>query len=138
MKKYLSIIILVVLCACNSDSKDISEQNSLKGKWLWVSSSGGFAGTTPAALKQKTEIEFSGSNIKTYIDGKLSRELKYFITTKKSIFGGNRKMIVIDKGNSITQESYADQSFEIIGKNLVLSEECNDCYVSVYLKTPTF
>ena len=41
-------------------------------------------------------------------------------------------MIVIDKGDSITQDFYFDRSFEIIDNKLYLIQECIDCSTSEY------
>lgn len=140
MKKLTFIFFtILLLSSCNSAEDNIKKANAdipveqnLKGRWLWISSTGGFAGVTQTASDQKKEIEFSGSTLKTYIDGKLSREQQFFIKTKKSIFGGDKEMIVIDKGLSITQEFFVDRSIEIQGENLILSEECYDCFISKY------
>jgi hypothetical protein len=140
MKKSTFLLFTVLLLfSCNSAEDNIKNANAdksteknLEGRWLWVSSTGGFAGITQTASDQKKEIEFSGSTLKTYIDGKLSHEQQFFIKTKPSIFGGNKDMIIIDKGLSITQDYYFDRSFEIKDGNLILSEECYDCFISKY------
>lgn len=140
MKKFIFLFFTILLLfSCNSTEDSIknadataSKDKNLEGRWLWVSSTGGFAGITQTASDQKKEIEFSGSTLKTYIDGKLLHEQQFFIKTKKSIFGGDKEMIVIDKGLSITQEFFVDRSFEIKEENLILSEECYDCFISKY------
>ncbi|WP_035647120.1 hypothetical protein [Flavobacterium sp. ASV13] len=133
MKKYLLLFVLIILSSCSNDDKNSNSVASLQGRWLWVSSTGGFQGVTPAALNRKEELEFSDNYVKTYIDGQLMKKLKFHIATKKSIFGGNKKLIVIDK-EDITQVYYADRSFIIAGDKLTLSEECNDCFISKYEK----
>ncbi|MDQ6470715.1 hypothetical protein RB619_08690 [Flavobacterium sp. LHD-80] len=138
MKKYVLLFVLIILSACNSDDKSKVENKNideidLQGRWLWVSSTGGFQGVTPDALKQKSELEFSDNYVSTYTDGQLIKKLKFHIAIKKSIFGGNKKMIVIDK-EDLTQVYYADRSFIITGNKLTLSEECSDCFISKYEK----
>lgn len=132
MKKFTLLLIFTALISCSNDDNDSS--NNLKGRWNWIITSGGFGGgsLTPAKLNQTMIIEFSGTSLKTYINGNLSQTQKFSIQTKPSIFGGNRKVIVIDKGNSLTNEVYIDQSFEISGKKLYLRQECIDCSTSEY------
>jgi hypothetical protein len=134
MKKFTLLLIFVVLTSCSKDDNDISSKNNLNGKWNWILTSGGFGGgsLTPEKLNQTMIIEFSGNTLKTYINGNLSKTQKFSIQTKASIFGGNRKVIVIDKGNSVTAEAFIDQSFEIIGKKLYVRQECIDCSTSEY------
>ena len=140
MRKLITLIFtLLVLFSCNSTKDNIKKANAntpteknLEGQWLWVSATGGFAGITQTTSDQKKEIKFSGSTLKTYIDGKLSHEQQFFIKTKPSIFGGDKQMIVIDKRLSVTQEYFIDQSFEIKDGYLILTEECNDCFTSKY------
>lgn len=132
MKKYLLFLIFSLLISCNNDDNS-SANNRLEGKWSWIKTSGGFGGPGyPEASSQKIVIEISNTTIKTYANGTLIKDQKYFISTKESIFGGNKKMIVIDKGSSITQETYIDRSYEIKGKKLFLAEECLDCSTSEY------
>lgn len=134
MKKFTLLLIFTTLISCSNDDNDLSSKNNLKGRWNWTITSGGFGGgtQTPETTKQTKVIEFSGTSLKTYINGNLFQTQKFSIQTKPSIFGGKKKVIVLDKGNSITNEVYTDQSFEIIGKKLYLREECADCYTSEY------
>lgn len=132
MKKYLLLLILTLFCSCN-DNDDNSNQNRLEGKWSWIKTTGGFGGPTSSETSdQKIVIEISNSLIKTYINGNLSQQQKFFIATKKSVFGGDREMIVIDKGDSFTQEFYFDRSFEFHDNKLYLIQECIDCSTSEY------
>ncbi|MEL1253988.1 hypothetical protein AAEO57_09385 [Flavobacterium sp. DGU38] len=134
MKKFTLLLIFAALISCSNDDKDVSSKNNLNGRWNWLLTSGGFGGgsLTPEKLNQTMIIEFSGTSLKTYINGNLSKTQKISIQTKPSVFGGKRKVIVIDKGNSDTAEAFIDQSFEIIGKKLYLRQECVDCSTSEY------
>ena len=133
MKKILLLLILTVFCSCNDNDDNRSDENRLEGKWSWIRTSGGFGGPTSSETSdQKIVIEISNSTIKTYTNGNLTQEQKFFIITKKSVFGGDRKMIVIDKGDSITQDFYFDRSFEINDNKLYLIQECIDCSTSEY------
>ncbi|WP_163410505.1 hypothetical protein [Flavobacterium ajazii] len=133
MKNFILLLIFAALTSCSNDGNDVSSKNNLKGKWNWIITSGGFGGSlTPEKLNQTMIIEFSGTTLKTYINGNLSKTQKFSIQMKPSIFGGKRKIIVIDKGNSDTAEAFIDQSFEIIDKKLYLRQECVDCSTSEY------
>ena len=132
MKKAVLFFVFIILTSCSSENSSISKNKSLEGKWNWVQSTGGFAGTTstPESSNQVIYIEFSGNSFKKYINGTLSADLTYVIKTQKSIFGGEKPMLVSD--NPI--KDFGAISFEIIGDKLHLNDECNDCYASVYVR----
>ncbi|WP_343694902.1 hypothetical protein [Flavobacterium sp.] len=131
MKNVLLLFALFLLLSCNND--DDSNNNRLEGRWSLVKKTGGFGGpNAPEDITQKTVLEFSEKKVKTYAGATLINEKNYYIAIKKSILGGDRKMIVIDKGNSLTQEFYIDRSYEIKGKRLILVEECADCSTLEY------
>ncbi|QOG04434.1 hypothetical protein [Flavobacterium sp. MDT1-60] len=141
MKKYFLLFLVLIFISCNSSEDTIKNANTnttteknLEGRWLCVSTTGGFGGPTQATLNEKKEIEFSGSILRIYINGKLSREQQFLIKTKPSIFGGEKEMLVIDKGLSITQEYFIDRLIEINGENLILTDECFDCSTSKYVR----
>ena len=128
MKKIAFIFILLSLISC-STSADISSQNLLNGKWSWVSSSGGFIGKTitPKSENKSVVIQFSKSVIKRYENGKLVSENTFTIDNQASIYGGERKMIILE-------DNSRKQSFEIKDNKLFLNDECNDCYQSEYVR----
>lgn len=123
MKKVAYVFITLLLLSCDSDD---SAENLLNGKWNWVSSSGGIAGKTmtPASENKTIVLEFYNSIMTKYENGNLVSEDPFSVETRESIMGGERKMIVIDNSEN--------QSFEIIGKKLYLSDECYDCYQYEY------
>ncbi|MDQ6470716.1 hypothetical protein RB619_08695 [Flavobacterium sp. LHD-80] len=129
MKKILPIIfMLLAFTSCSNDDGNTTAKKNLQGHWLWVSSSGGYSGSTltPATTNQKKELEFSRDYMILYIDDKLVLKEKFAIVTKKSLlYNKNRKTIILEKG-------YIQQSFEIIDDALILSEECSDCYTTIY------
>ncbi|QSB28553.1 hypothetical protein [Flavobacterium sp. CLA17] len=71
-------------------------------------------------------IEISNSTIKKYENGNLLSENTFSIQTQNSIYGDNKKMIVIENRTS--------QSFEIKDNKLYLNDECHDCYQSEYVR----
>lgn len=130
MKKIaLLFTLLFALLSCETNHPTVNNQTSLNGKWNWVSSSGGFTGKmiTPESEKKTMTIEISDSVIKKYQDGKLLSKNSFSIQPQQSIFGGERKMIILDN-------DMPKQSFEIKDNKLYLSEECNDCYQSEYVR----
>lgn len=132
MKNYLVFFVLMILTSCSSENPQSSAQKALEGRWNWVQSSGGFAGTTttPESTNQVIYIEFSGSTFKKYINGKLASDHTFEIKTDKSIFGGEKPMLV-----STSQIKYfSPMSFEIKDDKLYLNEECYDCFGSVYVR----
>lgn len=134
MKKYLLILTVLFFISCDSDDSVRSAKKDLKGKWNWINSMGGFAGTvnTPETEKKTIILEFTDTTVKTFVDGNLQSETKFQIQTHKSIYGGERKMIVTNYDDDFTSEFLIKKSFEIKDDELILSDECSDCYVSKY------
>lgn len=128
IKKIAFLLVFFQLLSCSSSSIGASSENSLNGKWSWVSSTGGFIGSTltPATEKKTLTIEISNSTIKRYENGKLLSENTFTIQTQNSIYGDNKKMIVI--------EDRPSQSFEVKDNKLFLNDECHDCYQSEYVR----
>jgi hypothetical protein len=127
MKNFAYIILLFVLFSCGAKIEP-SYENSLNGKWNWVSSTGGFIGKkiTPESENKTLTLEISDSVIKKYENGNLLSKKTYSIQTQNSIYGNDRKMIVI--------EDMPSQSFEVKGNTLYLNDECHDCYQSEYVR----
>lgn len=115
--------------ACNSTNDSTKESNPILGKWEWIESSGGITGatTTPASTNTKNQLEISDTTVKRYVNGVLVATDSYSIETKKSIFGGEKQMLVYKEGNP-------SQSFSVLNDKLVLNDECYDCYQSKYSK----
>lgn len=134
MKKFTLLLIFTALISCSNDDNDVSSKNNLKGKWNWLITTGGIAGTsqTPETTKQTRVIEFSGNTLKTYVNGTLLQTQKFSIKNKRASDGSFRKVILIDPGDTYTNQIYIDRTFEIIGRKLYLTDECADCYRSEY------
>lgn len=133
MKKLFLLIAVVLFCSCSNDDNH-SSQNDLKGKWKLTNTSGGISGTSyPIPANQEMVLEFSENTLKTYVNGTLLNTQSYSFETKKSIFGGVRKMIVT-QNNSIGNDINRLQSFKIAGDKLYLRDECFDCYTSEYTR----
>lgn len=128
--------VLIILSSCNNDDNNYNDARLLRGRWLWVSSTGGFSGGTITASKDKNELEleFSATHLTTYTDGIVTTKRKYFIVNKESIFGGYKNMIITEKENAIDQEFSINESYTVNGDELILASECYDCYTSKYKK----
>jgi len=128
MKNLILILALTTLMSCTTDHEP-NLNSQLSGKWKWVESSGGIDGRTETPLTTGNEksIEFSSNSIKTYVNGILESELSYEIQQDESI----RTM---DKTDLIVYEDGRKQSIEINENDLILFDECYDCFQNEYIK----
>lgn len=127
MKKFvLFAALLVCIVSCSSTSDSVMNGESILGKWQLVEISGGITGKT-VVPKLINEIAISKTEIKIYEDGTLIATEKYTIETKKSIFGGEKQMLVYSSGNP-------SQGYVLEGDKLLLNDECYDCYQKEYRK----
>ena len=133
MKKVVLIFALIfaLILAITSCSKDIKTSNgsTLNGKWNWVESSGGLAGKTetPATTGKVITIEISNGIIKYFENGVQTVSDSFTTKIQNSIRGENKNMIIYKSGRP-------NQSFELNEKQLILFDECYDCYQSNYSK----
>ena len=128
MKKLACLLlILFSISSCSTDTSD-SENKAIIGKWNWVESSGGIAGitTTPQSTGKSIQLDISNTTVKRYMDGVLVYESSYSIQTGNSIFGGEKKLIIY--------ENDSKQSFVRTDSQLILNDECYDCYLNKYIK----
>lgn len=127
MKKFvLFAALLVCIVSCSSTSDSVMNGESILGKWQLVKMSGGITGKT-VVPKLISEIAISKTEIKIYEDGTLIATEKYTIETKKSIFGGEKQMLVYTSGSP-------SQGYFLEGDKLLLNDECYDCYQKEYTK----
>ena len=128
MKKTTYLLLLLFsIISCSTHMND-NENNTIIGKWTWVESSGGIAGitTTPQSSGKSIQLEISNTKVKKYVDGILVLESSYSIQTGTSIFGGEKKLIIYDNDSK--------QSFTRTDNQLILNDECYDCYFNSYVK----
>ncbi len=127
MKNYFLLLFIgIALLSCSSDD-DNSAKTQLIGNWNWTESSGGIDGRTetPTSTGNIIKLEISYSSVKRYVNGNLQSELSYSIETRESmIFGEQREMIIY--------ENQFNQTISLRGNQLVLYDECNDCFQSEY------
>ncbi|WP_339653989.1 hypothetical protein [Flavobacterium frigidarium] len=127
MKKFvLFAALLVCVVSCSSTSDSVMNGKSIVSKWQLVKVSGGITGQT-VVPKLTSEIAISKTEIKIYEGGTLIATEKYTIETKKSIFGGEKHMLVYTSGSP-------SQGYVLEGNKLLLNDECYDCYQKEYTK----
>ena len=125
----MRIVILMTLGVVLACDNGVEPDSPFLGKWTWVSSSGGFAGTieTPASTGKVISVEFTRKKFRKYVNSVLTEEMKYSVATEKSIFSTSELEI-------ITYSHDWRQSYLVKGDTLFLSDECYDCFGHVYVK----
>jgi hypothetical protein len=129
--KHITLFVLfslTILISSCSKSEDTSDLSSITGKWKWIESKGGITGCTetPASTGKIINLQISNTQVKKYENGVLIATHSYDIQSLPSIFGGKKPILVYDNEEK--------QSYELIGNQLNLNDECNDCYVNKYVK----
>lgn len=129
MRKLVLLIVLLSFVQCQTGT--VIPDNTLTGRWVWLQSTGGIAGTTntPASTKQSIEVEFTAdSHQRVYINGLLASDMPYHTIRDKSIYTGEEAdMIQYDD-----DQSKATYSFE--NGDLIIASECYDCFTSRYTR----
>lgn len=129
MKNFFIILSLFLLIySCDNDETDIKDLN---GKWVWLSSSGGISGETytPESTGKIKIIEFTSDSVfRSYQNDTLVAETKYHLVKSKSIYNQDTTYIITYDNQSM------NQSFSFERQNLLLKDECFDCFESFYKK----
>lgn len=129
MKHYfLLLCIATSLLSCSEDDEN-SNKNNLIGKWNWTSSIGGIDGRTdtPTSTGNQITLEISENSIKKVINNDVAFDTEYSIEIRQSILFG-------EKRNMIIYESDFNQTIEINQNQLVLTDECYDCFRNEYIR----
>ncbi|HKJ43978.1 MAG TPA: hypothetical protein VKA27_17915 [Sunxiuqinia sp.] len=119
MKKLLFIILTVLLSGCQ---KETFHASGLTGEWNWLYTSGGFAGMTytPESTGFTSTIEFTPDSIyRIFRDGELQLESNYHLSPPD--------LISYDETSIL-------QSFRISKDTLTLIDQCDDCFMSIYIR----
>ncbi len=123
----VSVLSFTLLTSCH---KDKLEANDLIGKWNWLSSSGGIAGTTytPESTGDVVVIEFTPDSVfRRYLNDSLIIESTFSIRSSESIYDHNPTQILV------FDPDYVRQSFQFESPDeLVLLDEVYDGFVSRY------
>ncbi|MGB7786855.1 MAG: hypothetical protein WBL27_12200 [Salinimicrobium sp.] len=123
MKKLIFLLLVLLSLSCGS-SKD------LVGKWSWEETSGGITGQVEnvETASKIPALVITKDSIKEFEKGILMGSKAYHLETRKSIrTGKDQKMIIYDDGS-------IPHSFKLKGNELILFEECYDCYQYRYFK----
>lgn len=132
MKKYLFLFLVSIsFISCSNDDNvtNISTSEKILGVWNWDKSTGGFGGWTytPESTGDTQRLEITGTTLKKYINDELVYETNYTIELRESVlFSGMHEMIVGDNG--------AGSIIEFSDNKLFLSDDCNDCFQSEYIR----
>ena len=112
-------------CSVEVDVKEFEPE--MFGRWEWVKSTGGIDGRTetPASTGNQITIEFLIGTYKKYVDGKLAEEMTYKIDVDESMISGESSVMII-------YQNGWKQSVEFEDDNLILQDECSDCFRSEY------
>jgi len=125
----LSILGLILLASCSDDRL---ETNELIGRWNWLSSTGGIAGTTytPENTGDEIVIEFTSDSVfRSYLNDSLMMESAFSIQISKSIYNQDSTKILV------FEDGYMYQSFEFESPNeLILRDEAFDGFISHYIR----
>jgi hypothetical protein len=112
------LILLLTLVSCRKDNE------SIVGKWIWVESTGGIAGSksTPESTGTRIKLKIDDTQIRRYTDGTLSGTWNY--TIKDDVTAGQSYLII---------EGFSwEYTYTVDADYLVMTEQCFDCYSITY------
>jgi hypothetical protein len=129
MKLLALIILLTGLSACKTQN-NAPVENPLVGKWEWVRSKGGLAGTTVSSspADQKQVIFTREGDHELIENGKSKMKVEYVIRNGKSMLSMSHVPMVYFRSNKIYQ------SFRVESDTLFLTDEIYDGFSHVYLR----
>lgn len=109
----------------------------LVGTWVWVETSGGFAGavTTPQSENREIRIQFTAKGIHNELEnGKVIYSRPYRVEKATWPKGEMTEWIIHGAKNDQRQQKQSEY-FEFRGKDtLVLSPNCPDCFTRVFVR----
>lgn len=130
ISKFFGLVLLIAasFSSCVIED-DVDFTTEFIGSWIWVESSGGIDGrtVTPESTGNTIVLKFTSNTFKRYVNGELKLETNYEIKYGESIRSTNEIEIIFYK-NGI------NQSFELSDGNLILFDECYDCFQSNYMR----
>jgi hypothetical protein len=125
---YLLLFIAFSFLNCTNDDENINKIEVI-GNWNWIESTGGIDGRTdtPTSTGNQIRLEISRNSIKKFVNDVEVFNLIYSIETRQSIlFGENRDLIIF--------ENDFNQTIELSENQLILFDECTDCFRNVYIR----
>ena len=132
MKKTILLSLLAVLIfSCGKIDTPNAEAEKLFGKWRFVSSSGGFAGTGNTSYSSNDVYEYKENGTFSHYQGnQLIDQSSFSLQLGPSIFSQTDQLLVHYGGIS----PQLSQSFVIDQDTLFLSEEVYDGFQYVFVK----
>ena len=132
MKMIISLtIITTLMMGCGKINTPNAEAEKLFGKWRFVSSSGGFAGTGNTSYSSNDVYEYKKNGTFSHYEGnQLIDQSSFSLQLGPSIFSQTDQLL-IHYGGLAPQLS---QSFVIDQDTLFLSEEVYDGFQYVFVK----
>lgn len=122
------ILLLILILGCETPEMEKVSQ-PLIGEWLWVESSGGFAGTTILPKdNERVLLAFHKNGTFTIkLNGKETETGNYTVELQPSIFNQEQTYLLVYK-NGISQ------GFQFEQKKLYLTDEVYDGFSHTYVK----
>ncbi|WP_321371070.1 hypothetical protein [uncultured Draconibacterium sp.] len=121
-----TIVFLFVLTSCSDET---IPPNELIGRWNWISSSGGIAGSTytPEITGETIILQFTSDSVyKQYRNDTLLIDCQFSIIQAESIYDH-------EITNMIECDGYLRRSFSFNAQgNLILADEAFDGFISQY------
>jgi len=132
MKKTILLSLLAVLIfGCGKINTPNTEAEKLFGKWRFVSSSGGFAGTGNSSYSSNDIYEYKENGTFSHYQGnQLIDQSSFSLQLGPSIFSQTDQLMIHYGGLS----PQLSQSFVIDQDTLFLSEEVYDGFQYVFVK----
>lgn len=122
----LIFFIAFIISNCTTENDTITEPQII-GNWNWIESTGGIDGRTdtPSSTGNQIDLIISENSIKKIVNGVEHSNSNYTIDNKQSILFG-------DKREMLTFENDFNQTFSVTHDQLILIDECTDCFRNVY------
>lgn len=137
-------MLFLVLSACKKDNTTPNDtaNTTLQGEWLWIKTSGGFAGIleTPDNANYSKRLIFDKTNVEFIKDGKSQGKMNYTIASEKSfIFNATKDFLTFSKNQCASCETMDKVVMDIAKTkdSLFLTEDLNDGFDYVYVKKRT-
>ena len=127
----LSLVMLFTLISCDKDNNcDPAIESGIRGKWAWVESKGGFGGwtLTPASEHLTRSIEIDDFYFSEFVNDSLVNKQEYDLSiSSKPLLGTEARTYIAFKDGR-------EQAFVVDGDQLLLFDQCFDCYAHTYKK----
>lgn len=134
MKMIISVtIITTLLMGCGKINTPNAEAEKLFGKWRFVQSYGGFAGTGDPSFDSTITYEYkeNGSFFHRK-DGQLINQMNFSLQLGESIYSQDEQLLINYGGGMFTQ--YLSHSYQVNNDTLILNEEVYDGFQYIFVK----